>query len=295
MDSEVRPKDDLHPEGKSAIPEAFLSGSASTEPVREGWLARTELLLGEDEVTRLKGASVLVVGLGGVGAYAAEMLVRAGIGKMCIVDGDTVQTTNLNRQLGALTSQLGRPKAEVLAARFRDINPDIDLRVIAEYIRDERMKEILQMEKYDYVVDAIDTLSPKIYLLFHCRNLGIPVVSAMGSGGRIDPLQLQIADISQTYCCSLADVLRKRLHRLGIYYGIKAVFSPEPVRKESIKATWGEPNKKSTLGTVSYMPPMVGCLCASVVIRELLGQKLVSKLPVPPSVKKRMEEEGFEF
>lgn len=264
-----------------------------SEMDQEGWLSRTELLLGKDEVSVLKASSVLVVGLGGVGAYAAEMLVRAGIGKMCIVDGDTVQLTNINRQLGALTSLVGKPKAEVLAARFRDINPGIDLRVISEYIRDERMKEILQMDKYDYVVDAIDTLSPKIYLLYHCRHMGIRVVSAMGSGGRLDPLQLQIADISQTYCCSLADVLRKRLHRLGIYYGIKAVFSPEPVRREAIKETWGEPNKKSTLGTVSYMPPMVGCLCASVVIRELLGYKLVSKLPVPPSVKKRMEEEGF--
>lgn len=259
---------------------------------QENWNERTVLLLGEEAVRKLSRSSVLVVGLGGVGAYAAEMLVRAGIGRLTVVDGDTIQPTNLNRQLVALRPDIGKPKAEVLGKRLLEINPELDLTVIAEYLKDQRMIEVLRRDRYDYVVDAIDTLSPKIYLLYHCRSMGLKVVSAMGSGGKTDPVQLKICDIAQTYLCPLADVLRKRLHKLGIYHGIQAVFSPEPVRKESVRETEGEPNKKSTIGTVSYMPPIVGCMCASVVIRELSGEKVVSDLPIPPSVKKKIIENG---
>ncbi|MEE4114974.1 MAG: tRNA threonylcarbamoyladenosine dehydratase [Marinilabiliaceae bacterium] len=233
------------------------------------WQARTELLLGKESLDKLASANVLIVGLGGVGAYAAEMICRAGVGRMTIVDGDIINETNINRQLVALNSTLGENKTEVLGKRLLDINPGLQLEIITEFIRDERMTEILD-RGYDYVVDAIDTLSPKVFLIYHAMQKGMPVVSSMGAGGKLDPSKIQIADISKTYNCKLAKVLRKRLHRLGIRKGFTAVFSPEAVAGESIELTEGEQNKKSNVGTISYMPPAFGCACASVVIRGLL-------------------------
>lgn len=253
------------------------------------WQSRTGMLLGGDALRKLSRASVLVVGLGGVGAYAAEMIARSGVGRMVVADGDRIQESNLNRQLPALHSTLGRYKAEELALRLRDINPDLRVDAVCSYLKDQPMVDLIRSEPFDYVVDAIDTLSPKIYLLYHCRTLGIPVVSAMGTGGKTDPLRLTICDISQTYNCPLADVLRKRLHKLGVYHGIQSVFSPENVRTGAVREISGEPNKKSRIGTVCYMPSIAGCLCASVVIRELCGEKVVSDLPVPASVRKRIE------
>ena len=235
------------------------------------WLKRTELLLGKEAVDRLSRSNVLVVGLGGVGAYAAEMICRAGVGKMTIVDGDTVNETNINRQLVALGSTLGRNKTDVLAERLKDINPEIELKLIPEFIRDDRMIEILDMG-FDYVVDAIDTLSPKIFLIYHSMQRKIPVVSSMGAGGKMDPSRIMITDISKSYNCKLARILRKRLHKLGIRKGFTAVFSPEEVPEESIELTEGEQNKKSNVGTISYMPPAFGCACASVVIKNLTNE-----------------------
>jgi tRNA A37 threonylcarbamoyladenosine dehydratase len=232
------------------------------------WLSRTELLLGSEKLKRLEESNVLVVGLGGVGAYAAEMICRAGVGKMSIVDGDLINPSNRNRQLPALVSTEGLAKAEVLGARLLDINPVLDLTIIQEYIRDERMVEILDTG-YDYVVDAIDTLSPKIYLIYHSVSRDIPVVSSMGAGGKVDPSQITISDISESYNCKLARVLRKRLHKLGVREGVMAVFSPELVPGETIIAIEGERNKKSNVGTISYMPAIFGCAMASVVIRDL--------------------------
>ena len=236
------------------------------------WLSRTELLLGKERLERLLRAHVLVAGLGGVGAYAAEQLCRAGIGEMTIIDGDRVEVTNKNRQLPAIDSNIGLPKAEVMAARFREINPDIRLHVINDFIRDDRMVEVLEMARYDYVVDAIDTLAPKIFLIYHCLQKGLKVVSSMGAGGKMDPMQIRIADISKSYNCTLARMLRKRLHKLGVYKGVKVVFSPEEVDPEAV--VWSESeNKKSNVGTISYMPPLFGCYCASVVIRDLAGER----------------------
>jgi len=233
------------------------------------WLSRTFLLIGEERLARLQQAHVLVVGLGGVGAYAAEQLCRSGIGEMTIIDGDLVELSNKNRQLPALDSNLGKPKVEVMAARFRDINPAIKLHVINAFVRDEKMIEVLDLAPYDYVVDAIDTLAPKIFLLYNCLQKGLRVVSSMGSGGKFDPSLVQVADISKSYNCNLARMLRKRLHKLGIYTGIKVVFSPEKVNPEAVILTESE-NKKSNVGTISYMPPLFGCHCASVVIRDLM-------------------------
>lgn len=231
------------------------------------WLDRTRLLVGDRNIEKLKNSHILVVGLGGVGAYAAEMLCRAGIGKMTIVDGDQVELTNLNRQLPGLISNIGKEKAEVMAARLKDINPDVELTVINEYIHDERMIEILET-KYDYVVDAIDTLSPKVYLIYHCLQNGLRVVSSMGAGGKMNPELIKSCDISKSFNCNLARMLRKRLTRLGIKKGVKVVFSPEDVPDEAIRVEEGQ-NKKSTVGTISYMPPLFGCHIAAVIIGDL--------------------------
>jgi len=210
------------------------------------------------------------VGLGGVGAYAAEMICRSGAGSLTIVDGDRIQPSNRNRQLLALKSTEGLLKAELMGSRLLNINPDLNLEIISEYIRDERMVEILD-RGYDYVVDAIDTLSPKVFLIYHSLQRKYPVVSSMGSGGKFDPLRISITDISETTDCTLARMLRKRLHRLGVRSGVTAVWSPEAIDKTRILSVSGEANKASVVGTVSYMPAAFGIACASVVIRNLAG------------------------
>jgi tRNA threonylcarbamoyladenosine dehydratase len=234
------------------------------------WLDRTELLFGKEKLNKLKQANVLIVGLGGVGSYAAEQLCRAGVGKMTIVDGDVVEITNRNRQLPALISNNGKPKAEILANRFTDINPDIELTVINDFITDEKTVELLKSQPFDYVVDAIDTLSPKVFLIYHAVKLGLPVVSSMGAGGKVDPQKIHITDISKTYNCSLAKVIRKRLSKLGINKGVKVVFSSEEKNKNAVRIEDGK-NKKSTVGTVSYLPPVFGCFISSIVIRDLVS------------------------
>ena len=257
------------------------------------WEARTELLLGEENIAKLRASHVLVMGLGGVGSATCEHLCRAGIGELTIVDGDVVNETNRNRQLPALVSNQGLLKAEVMAKRLLDINPNLKLHIFSEYVKDQRMLDILKLKKYDFVVDAIDTFSPKTYLIVHCLNLGLRLVSSMGSGGKTDPMQIQIADIAQTYQCPLADALRKRLHKLGYYSGFHAVFSAEKVRENSVLHCEEEVNKKSTVGTISYMPPIFGAYCASVVIRELIGETVVSTLPIPTRVRQKIRELGI--
>lgn len=234
------------------------------------WKKRTSLLIGEDRIKKLENSHVLIIGLGGVGAYAAEQLCRAGIGKMTIIDGDVVEETNRNRQLPALISNTGKPKAEVLSERFLDINPNLKLTAINEYLSDERIQEVIYSDDFDYAVDAIDTLSPKTLLIYHCVQKGLPVVSSMGSGGKIDPSKVEIADISKSYNCRLAKMLRKRLHRMGIRKGVKVVFSSEMTDRSKIIIEEGK-NKKSAVGTISYMPPVLGCFIASTVIRDLLS------------------------
>ncbi len=237
----------------------------------DNWLERTELLLGQEKLELLTRAHVLIVGLGGVGAYAAEMIARAGVGRLTIADADTVGTTNINRQLVALHSTVGRQKAEVLADRLRDINPEIHLTIVNKYIRDEETDRLLDAAQYDYVVDAIDTLSPKLALIKGALDRSIPLVSSMGAGAKTDPTQLEIADIGKTHHCPLAHMLRKRLHKLGVYNGFRAVFSPEPMR-EGAMILCEEQNKKSNVGTISYIPALFGIGCASVVIRDLIHE-----------------------
>lgn len=235
------------------------------------WTERTELLLGEEKLNILRQAHILVVGLGGVGAYAAEMLARAGVGHMTIADADVVGESNINRQLLALNSTIGRNKSDVMAERLRDINQEIRLNVVTEYIRDEKTYELLDAAHYDYVVDCIDTLSPKVNLIAAALERHIPVVSSMGAGAKTDPTLIEVKDIGKSHHCPLAHMLRKRLHKLGIRSGFYAVFSPEPVR-EGAMIIAEETNKKSNVGTISYIPATFGCVCASVVIRDLIGE-----------------------
>ncbi|MGL4228386.1 MAG: tRNA threonylcarbamoyladenosine dehydratase [Tannerellaceae bacterium] len=233
------------------------------------WSERTELLLGNERVNYLKEKHVLVVGLGGVGAYAAEMICRAGIGKMTIIDADKVNASNINRQLPATHATLGQLKADVMAQRLRDINPDIELNVIAEFIKDEKIPEILESAKFDFVVDAIDSLSPKVYLIYNAYKMQLPIVSSMGAGGKIDPSQVKIADISKSHNCALAKAVRKRLNRLDVRKGIPVVFSTEFADENAIVKVENEQNKISTAGTISYLPAIFGCYLASYVIRNI--------------------------
>lgn len=233
------------------------------------WNTRTELLLGKERMEYLAGSHVLVVGLGGVGAYAAEQICRAGIGRMTIVDADTVNESNINRQLPALHSTLGESKAEVMARRLKDINPALELTVMNEFLRDERTEMILSAASYQFVVDAIDSLSPKVYLLYHAFHKHIPVVSSMGAGAKTDPAQVRLADISKTTDCALAKVVRKRLRGLGIQKGIPVVFSTEPADPKAVIEVENEMCKRTTTGTVSYMPAIFGCYLASYVIRNI--------------------------
>lgn len=235
----------------------------------ENWQQRTELLLGEEKMNRLRNSHVLVVGLGGVGAYAAEMICRAGVGRMTIVDADTVQPTNINRQLPALHSTIGMPKAEVLAARFKDINPDIQLTVLPVYLKDENIPELLDSAKFDFIVDAIDTISPKCFLIYNALIRKLKIVSSMGAGAKSDITQVRFADLWETYHCGLSKAVRKRLQKMGLKRKLPVVFSTEQSDPAAVILTDEEQNKKSTNGTVSYMPAVFGCYLAEYVIKRL--------------------------
>ena len=210
-----------------------------------------------------------MVGLGGVGAYAAEEIARAGVGRMTLVDADVVSLSNLNRQLPALHSTLGKPKAEVMAARLRDINPDLEIEVRNCFVRDEETEALLDAAHYDFVVDAIDTLSPKTFLIYHALQRHLPIISSMGAGAKVDPSRIRIADISKTTDCALARAVRKRLRGMGISSGLPVVFSTEPANPQAILEVEDEACKRTTTGTVSYMPALFGCYLASYVIRHL--------------------------
>ena len=233
------------------------------------WQQRTELLLGEEKMERLRRAHVLVVGVGGVGAYAAEMLCRAGVGRMTIVDADTVQPSNINRQLPALHSEVGNFKVDVLAERFRDINPGMELTVMPVYLKDEAIPGLLDSTKFDFVVDAIDTVAPKCFLIYHVLLRGIKIVSSMGAGAKKDVTQIRFADLWETYHCGLSKAVRKRLQKMGMKRRLPVVFSTEQADPDAVMLVEGEANKKSTVGTVSYMPAVFGCYLAEYVIRKI--------------------------
>lgn len=233
------------------------------------WKQRTQLLLGEEKMQRMAAAHVLVVGLGGVGAYAAEMICRAGVGQMTIVDADTVQPSNINRQLAALQTTIGQEKAQVLAERYKQINPELKLTVLPVYLKDDNIPELLDAAHYDFIVDAIDTISPKCYLIYHAMQRRIKIVSSMGAGAKSDITQVRFADIWDTYHCGLSKAVRKRLQKMGVKRKLPVVFSTEQADPKAVLLTDAERNKKSTCGTVSYMPAVFGCFLAEYVIKRL--------------------------
>jgi len=233
--------------------------------------SRTEQLLGSEAVEKLARARVAIFGIGGVGGYVAEALARCGVGELDLVDSDEVAPSNINRQLVALHSTVGKIKVEVLAQRLADINPTLQLSARAHYLEVDRVEALLQ-EGYDFVVDAIDTVAPKVALLAACMRQGIAVVSSMGAGARLDPSQIQYADIANTSICGLARAVRSRLRKMGIRGKLPVVFSTEVPRAEAVQEVTGERNKRTTVGTVSYMPAIFGCYLASYVIRKLTQQ-----------------------
>jgi len=233
------------------------------------WLSRTALITGEKVLDKLSQSKVLVVGMGGVGSFAAEFIVRAGIGNITIIDGDTVEASNRNRQLPALATTEGKYKVDIMQERLLAINPELNITGIKHFMTPDDMKNLLLSHSFDYVIDAIDSISPKVKLLTICYQCGTPVVSSMGAGGKLDPTQIKVVDIADTHTCKLARYIRKRLKKQNIYTGIKAVFSTEDVIKHSLMYTQSR-FKKSAYGTISYLPAAFGGACASVVIRDLI-------------------------
>lgn len=314
------------PDGAHRAVEAKEAGEAISDGARAlapSWLERTELLVGQETLGRLRSATVVVAGLGGVGAYAAEMVARAGVGRMIIIDSDRVSVSNKNRQLLALDSTVGRLKTEVMAARLRDINPDLKIVEVAEYLTEDNIATVLEKAcakasatqdhihdlahdttrqaaciyspdspetgaagdtcpeagappsstgtaRPDFLIDAIDTLAPKIALISHCVHSGIPLVSSMGAGAKLDATKVRLTDLSKSYNCPLAFILRKKLRKIGINNGFPVVFSEELPDREAIVPTEGERNKKSQVGTISYIPAVFGCICAQAAISSLL-------------------------
>jgi len=233
------------------------------------WQERAELLFKSEGIEKLKNAHVLVVGLGGVGSFAAEFLVRAGVGNLTIVDGDVVDITNINRQLPALHSTIDEPKVKIVGDRLMDINPELNLTRIEEFVTPERASEIVTSQ-YDYVLDCIDSITPKLHLIVAAKKQKVKIISNMGAGGKMEASKVVVKDISKTDVCPLAKVIRKRLKKMGVSKGVKAVFSKEHPDESSLKMTDGTNFKKSFFGTNSWIPALFGLYSAETVIRYLL-------------------------
>lgn len=234
----------------------------------ENWNDRTLLLIGEEKLSILKNSHVLIAGIGGVGAMAAEMLCRAGVGEFTLVDSDTIHASNRNRQIHALINTEGERKINAMECRMKLINPEVIIHTSEDYLVNDKIPEILE-NHYDFVVDAIDTLGPKVFFIYNVLLKAYPLVSSMGSGGKLNPTMVEVGDISKTHHCNFAYDIRKKLHKLGIYKGFTAVYSPEEVPSDAVRVTLDDRNKKSIPGTISYMPAIFGIYCAWVVINGL--------------------------
>lgn len=242
--------------------------------MEKNWLERTELLIKEEGFEKLKNANLLIVGLGGVGSFAAEFLARAGVGNLTIVDGDIVDITNINRQLPALHSTIGKAKVELVGERLLDINPKLNLVQINEFLNPERMGEVIDSQKFNYILDCIDSVTPKITLIKMAKRKRVKIVSCMGAGGKINPAKVMVRDISKTYNCFLAKQVRKRLKKEKIDKGVRCVFSNEIQNEDSLKMTDGTNYKRSFYGTISYIPALFGLYAASEVISYLMKDKV---------------------
>lgn len=235
------------------------------------WLERTELLISKENLEKLSQANVLVVGLGGVGSFAAEFIARAGVGRMTIVDGDVVDITNINRQLPALHSTIKKSKALCMEERIRDINPAIQLNTVNRFLNPEDTLQIVRENEFDYVLDCIDSITPKLNLIKAAVQSGCKIISSMGAGGKVDSMKVKYADISKTHACPFAFYLRKRLRKEDIHGGVLTVFSEEKPNEASIKETDGTNFKRSFYGTISYIPALFGLNMASYVVRDTCG------------------------
>ncbi|MFN3716277.1 MAG: ThiF family adenylyltransferase [Thiobacillus sp.] len=233
---------------------------------------RTRILLNPDEQGKLARAHVLVAGLGGVGSYCAEALARAGVGRLTIIDHDVVAKSNINRQLPALLSTVGQPKAALMAARIRDINPQCQLVVLREFLVPETVANIIPADA-DFVIDCIDSLNCKVALVASSLERGLRVASSMGAGNKLDPTRIRVADISRTCMCPLASVMRKRLRKRGIAKGVLTVFSDEagraPLPPQPVE---GRGRARAVNGTISYMPPIFGLMLAGAVVQKLIEE-----------------------
>ncbi|SDK81854.1 tRNA A37 threonylcarbamoyladenosine dehydratase [Pedobacter sp. ok626] len=252
------------------------------------WLSRSALLIGNEGIDLLQQKHVLVVGLGGVGSFAAEFICRSGVGEMTIVDGDVVDPSNRNRQLPALSTNHGQSKAEIMKERLLAINPDLKLQVIQDFLTPQKCRELME-HHFDYVMDCIDSLTPKVILLSKALEKNVPIVSSMGAGGRMDPTQVRVTWLPETYQCVFAQYVRKRLKRHENYNQIKAVFSTEETSKDALLMTDGSNFKRSAYGTMSYLPAAFGGVCASVAIRDMLGQP-ISMAERPPRIAKKKKK-----
>lgn len=232
------------------------------------WTERAELLFKKEGLEKLRNSNILIVGVGGVGSFAAEFIARAGVGKMTIVDGDVVDITNINRQLPALHSTVGMSKIDVVGDRLLDINPELNLTKVKEFLSPERAFEIVT-EEYDYVMDCIDSLTPKLNLIMAAKRKRVKIISSMGAGGKMDASKVKVADINNTVNCFLAKAMKKKLRAVKIDK-LKVVFSSEIQDESSLKTTDGSNYKKSFYGTNSYMPGLFGLHAAETVIRHLL-------------------------
>ena len=240
---------------------------------------RTEMVLGSDALARLRQCHVAVFGLGGVGSYAAEALCRAGVGELTLIDGDVISPSNINRQLYALHSTIGQPKAEVAARRVADINPDCTVRAIRMFYLPQNA-DTVDLGQYDYVVDCIDTVAAKLDIAQRCARLNVPLISAMGTGNKLDPTGFVITDISKTQGCPLARVMRKELRKRGVNH-LKVVYSKEeplspaqPIQTEAPAGQDTRPGstaRRATPGSISFVPAAAGLVLASAVVRDIGG------------------------
>lgn len=243
------------------------------------WLERSELIIGKEQIERLKSAHVLIVGLGGIGSFAGEFIARSGVGKITLIDGDAFDSTNKNRQLTALDSTVGRNKAVVLAERIRDINPDVQLNIIEEFVLPERVWEILKEFQPDYVMDCIDSITPKVEWIVACKRLKIKIITHLGAGGKMDTSQVQVTSLPKSHNCQLGHYLKKRLKKRDVQFkSVRCVFSTEIQQKSSLKMTDGSNFKRSFYGTVSYMPALFGLMGAAEVINYLIKKDRTTSL-----------------
>lgn len=231
------------------------------------WYERTRMAIGDRAIERLKGSSVILFGVGGVGSFVAEALARAGVGSITLVDNDKISLTNLNRQLVALNSTLGKVKTEVMAERIKDINPECDVKCVNEFILYDNINDVID-RKFDYCVDAVDTVTAKITIIQRCKELEIPIISSMGTGNKLDPTRLKVVDISKTSVCPLAKVMRKELKERKIEK-LKVCFSDEkpiiPLESEEVTS------KRRTPASVSFVPSVAGLIIAGEVIKDIAG------------------------